>query len=213
MSMMMKLPVQCPFCGASNQFTGYQSVTVNLDASLRSKVKDKSIFQHSCRACSRDITVVHDLLYHDADAQKLVWFIDSGDPGGMEAELDKFSLRFPKSYQKRLVYTLDELTEKIVIYEHNLNDLYVHMLKLGMTMDNDIATETLRFNGVSAEKNAEQKIHFYQTTNGKYASITGAANPEETSSLFDSLDSELDWIHVNDENLMLLIEKYPSIFQ
>ena len=124
--------ITCPKCGAKGPFTVWDSVNVEDSPSLRGQLMDESIFVWTCPDCGHTVYVTFSTLYHDSTNQFLLFFDhktgdkdieDSPFPDGEAFE------QFNKTYRLRFVHGINNLKEKIFIFEEGLNDIVIELLK------------------------------------------------------------------------------------
>ena len=145
MSKALSATIRCTRCRASQTIQIWESVTANRRPDLKEKVLDGSIFRHECARCATVITVTHPLLYHDPDDQLACWLCDGSVTRELEDAMDSFGFTLPKSYRLRLVYTSCELAEKVRIFDHVLNDWFVHLLKMHLAQQSQVSSSELSF--------------------------------------------------------------------
>lgn len=123
--------ITCPKCGEQGTFQLWESVNVDIDPELREKVFNEELFLWECPKCGAKVFIPYGTIYHDM-THKFMLFYDYGEP-----ETDKYaSLDIPKefgldeNYTFRVVYGLDNLKEKIRMFEQGAtNDVAVERMK------------------------------------------------------------------------------------
>jgi len=74
MSSFTNQKIECPQCGTEGNFTVWQSVNVDLNPDLKSKVLDGSLFEWTCPQCGKTFNVPYTFLYHDMTHNFMVQF-------------------------------------------------------------------------------------------------------------------------------------------
>lgn len=136
MSKAVLLHAPCPSCGKDVDIHYYESVNACDDANLRAQILDGSFFRQTCPHCSAQIPIVAPMLYHDPQKAFMIYMI----PVGFERSTEKLSQLFgillkqekdrATHYRTRTVSSPDKLIEKIHIFEDDLNDHAVELVKL-----------------------------------------------------------------------------------
>jgi hypothetical protein len=121
----------CSKCKKLSQITIWESINVNLDPWLKQKVIDGSLFIVSCPHCSARQIVKSPVLYHDPMYKFMAWWFPKDDEGNQKYNLDQLNMFIPMTprYKLRIVSSLNELREKIFIFEHELDDRATEILK------------------------------------------------------------------------------------
>ena len=74
MSSFRNVKITCPDCNTEGPYTIWDSVNVNLDPEMKSKVKDGSLFEWTCPNCGKTYNVPYSFLYHDMTNNFMVQF-------------------------------------------------------------------------------------------------------------------------------------------
>ncbi|MCH3962379.1 MAG: CpXC domain-containing protein [Solobacterium sp.] len=126
MSASHDLQYKCPYCGQEFTITVYDTVTASKDPDLRDRVLSGDIFQHTCDHCHKEFMIQNPLLYSDKE-HKFVLFLSQNDVGTSLAEFAKPLVS--QGYRLRRCATIQELVEKIEIFEEGMNDIAVELAK------------------------------------------------------------------------------------
>ncbi|MCQ2349243.1 MAG: CpXC domain-containing protein [Paludibacteraceae bacterium] len=121
------ITIKCPKCGEDGAFKVWTSVNATLNPELREKVLDGSMFHFHCEKCGGDFILPNPTLYHDMNHQFMVWLVANPSdkmPGFSLSGNPEFA-----NYKCRVVSSLDELNEKIFIFESGLNDVVIEIIK------------------------------------------------------------------------------------
>lgn len=127
MSKIIDVKLNCPECGAEGEFTLWESVNKQLSPESAEKVKSGEIFKWTCPKCGKTFTVPYSMLYHDMDIPLMIYLLTN------QLDLSKSAFgreaMFQKDYTYRAVYDIDDLREKISIFEDGLDDRGVELVK------------------------------------------------------------------------------------
>ena len=74
MSSFRNIKITCPACNTEGSYTVWDSVNVDLDPELKSKVMDGSLFTWVCPNCKKSFNAPYSFLYHDMSHNLMVYF-------------------------------------------------------------------------------------------------------------------------------------------
>ena len=74
MSSFRNIKITCPDCNTEGTYTVWDSVNVDLDPELKSKVMDGSLFTWVCPNCKKSFNAPYSFLYHDMTHNFMVQF-------------------------------------------------------------------------------------------------------------------------------------------
>ena len=74
MSSFRNIKTTCPACNTEGPYTIWDSVNVDLDPELKSKVMDGSLFTWVCLNCKKSFNAPYSFLYHDMTHNFMVYF-------------------------------------------------------------------------------------------------------------------------------------------
>lgn len=172
---MSKITVQkitCPKCSYKGELKMFDSANVSLNHELREKVLSGDIFRWTCPKCGENITILHNLLYHDMKNEFQVYY-SPNDCAELNKTMNSLLKKMPGARKTiRTVESLNALREKILIFEEGLNDIAIELIKALIKFDsqNDIPDNTeLRFiSYISKPKDGSTgKLLFNQIENGQ----------------------------------------------
>lgn len=129
MSNKQELIAKCPICQTKNSFTMWNSVNVTLDPELKSDILDLSIFKCTCSNCGFTEIIDYNCMYHDMENKIVVFFVNKNDP--YVSKYEKLLENFRKDgYLVRIVNSIFDLKEKLIIFDANLDDRIVEIYKM-----------------------------------------------------------------------------------
>jgi hypothetical protein len=132
MSKTVSKKIPCPRCKNTIETEMHPSINVTLDPSLRGEVMEESLFAWECPQCGYRAQLMYPCLYHDMQHKFMVYLI----PDTRESVLSVPSMdeQFPEllELRRRLVGGVNELKEKILIFEAGLDDRAVELSKLAL---------------------------------------------------------------------------------
>ena len=145
MSINLKQSVKCPKCGQMNDVTVWSSITVKDSIDLKKDLLMGKINMFVCPSCEYTALMPHPMLYHDEDKKLMISFTPTNDvitkeklfsdiceTSSQSGELDKL-----EGYNLRFVTDYNDLLEKILIFDNQLNDKAIEVIKL-MILSQDI---------------------------------------------------------------------------
>jgi predicted nucleic-acid-binding Zn-ribbon protein len=183
MSMSEQTAVECPQCTREQFITHWQSVNVTLDPDLKGKLLDRTLVTFTCENCGYLAEVYHPLLYHDMERRLMVFLgEETPDDATSEGVFGSPESSVRTGYTFRVVGSINELIEKILIWDAGLDDRVVEVFKLLLTEQLDDASmdddAELFFSGIVREGDAEARMEFELTDD---TGTTGVSVPfEET---------------------------------
>lgn len=132
MSTQMNKDVSCPHCGAAVKTQMWPGISAEENPELRARVLDETLFDWKCPACSYEAQLVYPCLYHDKNRKFMIYVVPNGNDCALRSV--DVSEAFPQfaGMSKRVVASLAELKEKIMIFEAGLNDFAVELAKLAL---------------------------------------------------------------------------------
>lgn len=202
---------RCPKCRHSQKFTIWESVTAHLNPDLKSKILNGSFFQQRCGGCKASVELTHPVLYHDTRKRLAIWLCEGGLNREYEDAMDVFGMTLSSGYTLRIVYNLRELAETVAIFDADLNDWFVLMLKMSAAQQNRMSATDFVFCGFEP---SEGDLSFeVSTLRGKQsATISGGANRELICAQWAELEEELDWIYTSEENFYTVFSAFKDRF-
>lgn len=119
--------IDCPNCKEKVELQMWDSINGSLNAGLKDKVKNGAIFDWTCPHCGKTTRIMYPFLYIDMLHTFMIWF---GAPGQCDPEL--YKTMDLKGYQFRNARSFNELAEKISIFENELDDHTLEVMKLSI---------------------------------------------------------------------------------
>lgn len=133
----MSLPqvqqLTCPHCKQSTEVTFWSSVNVTLEPQLKEKLLAGELFAQKCPNCGEVARLDYPMLYHDMEKKLLIFYVrdDKGRADAIEVfNNDKNMLASPEEYEKRIVGSINQLREKILLADAGLDDRIMEFVKL-----------------------------------------------------------------------------------
>jgi len=141
MSKQQTTKITCSKCGKEHDFTIWSSVNVTLDPQMKADILSRKAFTFECPDCKEKTIFTYDFLYHDMDEKVMVYHVTTNEAlvQAMEgfAKMESIGLddgilngSEPDGYRKRIVRSLNELREKIFIFDAGLDDRVVEIFKV-----------------------------------------------------------------------------------
>ena len=131
----VKADITCAKCGKKSTLTLRACVNVSLHPDEKEKVLDGSFFHRVCPSCGETISVFYPCLYDDMQKALMIYLL----PDQTEEALAKLNaqqktwsedmLKAAKVCTMRAVRSINELAEKIKIYDAGLDDRFVELAK------------------------------------------------------------------------------------
>ena len=157
--------ITCPKCEKESKFTFYDSINVSTNPKLKEKIFDRSFVLFHCPGCKYEAEVKTDVLYHDMKVPLMV-YLNGSEKKMTVAALEKTLKKTRKSldisdesdhYSIRLVRSLNDLIEKILLFDDGQNDKTIELLKLIIIEENDLRPDAeIYYSGLVTEKGKKQ---------------------------------------------------------
>ncbi len=202
---------RCTECGAKQSVSTYDSVRAS-DGDLKRKLLGRELFGYRCTECKIEIQLIQSLLYHDTEKELAIWLCNGGATEELEEAMDEFSALMPNSYTLRVAYNIDELIEKIHIFDSGLNDLLVHLIKIGSSDRCQSSSGSMRFANMERKRDGTLSITFNLADQGRSLTLQDINDPTPTVRLWSMLEEDLDWVHVSDSTFMPIFKMFRDRF-
>jgi hypothetical protein len=196
--------ITCRQCGWQQDFTVWESLNVTMHPERKGELLRGELTRFTCSKCGWATEVVYPLLYHDMEAKLMFWLVPSGDKQNAE----NFPFRkMMRDYRFRFVSNRNELLEKILIFEAELDDRVLECLKLlvlsNSAKDTDPTQGPLFFAAMNDEPGQSRRIYFdYFTADGSkgvgvpFAAYDGIL--KELSKVLSPVEEERNqWLRVD----------------
>lgn len=161
--------VCCPVCRHIQDFTLWNFVDVTDDPERKQALLNGALTRMTCDKCGAETDVIYPLLYHDAEFRLMIWLIPGrGQPGDDEYKIEEIDAALAATHEFRLVRTVNELKEKVVIAEAGLDDRVVELFKVVMRRDPEtqiLAGDSVLFAGLDRED--DENVLLFAVLRGK----------------------------------------------
>jgi hypothetical protein len=130
----------------------HDTVNVTLDPTLKQRVLDVSLFAVTCSACGHAELAQHDLLYHDMAKVTMLHLTSPARAAGSSEALRQGLASLPTRhlYRLRIVTSVHDLREKIFVFDAELNDGLVEIMKVALPGNVPaLAGASIRFQGLA----------------------------------------------------------------
>lgn len=185
MSMERKETITCPECGHTQDFIIWQTLNGDLDPEAKQQLLDGTLFRFECDKCGHKSNVDYGILYHDMMHQAMIYYVDENSVEqaieSMYGAEDKMGIEMP-GYRKRVVTDQNALREKAIIFEHELDDRVIEIIKLFY-----LANASKQF------PEAKIKKVYFLVADGKYILEFIGDRPlsaEVSTSMYDSIKTD-----------------------
>lgn len=125
--------LNCPKCGHANDFIIWHSLNGDLNPEAKQQLFEDSLFHFDCRNCGEKITVDYGMLYHDMTHRVMIYYVDENSVAQAQQTMSdgaKMMGMEEHGYRYRIVTNRNSLREKARIFDHNLDDRMVEIIKL-----------------------------------------------------------------------------------
>ncbi len=132
MSMAKTISFNCPDCSAPMSVTVYESVNTALTEDLPEKIITGEFFKKKCLGCGKIHRVVHSMLYNDLRHKAWIFMALPSDKDHDKNVSNLHSTPLPLNVESRLVFSPEELAEKVSILEAGRDDRIIEFFKVSV---------------------------------------------------------------------------------
>ena len=162
MSKHHKETITCPQCGKDDEFLIWDSINTVIDPEMKEKVRTGEAFRWVCPHCGNTATVNYTTLYHQMEDHVMIYLVHGDKTEAIHAlqglfhdkdgNLVESIIRPDEDYRNRVVGSMNEFREKIMILDAGLDDHVIELMKLFMIShlqqnDKDLQIEEFLFDG------------------------------------------------------------------
>lgn len=138
MSINLKQSVRCPHCAQMSEVTVWSMITAENSADLKKDLLAGRLNMFRCPSCDMSALMPQPMLYHDEQKRLMISFSPTNDPVQKQRLYEEIKASSRKSgelerlegYNLRFVADYNELLEKILIFDNELNDKAIEVIKL-----------------------------------------------------------------------------------
>lgn len=138
MSFHNKETIKCPKCGQMQDITVWTAITANDSPDLKEDILKRKINIFVCDICGAQALMPSPVLYSDSEKKLMISFSpcqEDAEKARLLEHMQKASkqseeLNNFKGYNLRFVTDYNELIEKILIFDCNMNDKVIEFIKL-----------------------------------------------------------------------------------
>lgn len=168
MSINSKQNVRCPKCGQMSDITVWNSITVKDSPDLKEDLLKGKINIFRCPSCSQAGLMPTPMLYHDEEKRLMISFSPCAEEHMKKKLFEEIKNTSKKSgelkglegYNLRFVTDINELMEKILIFDNDMNDKAIEVIKLMiLSADEDKADRRICRFGKSENGNMEFMVY------------------------------------------------------
>ena len=219
MSMPTRETISCPECGHEQEFTLWRSVNVTLDPELKDKLIDGRLTTCTCDGCGYETQVVFSLLYHDMDRKLVVWLVpgDEEEPEGTDVGVpDELRDMIQRGYTHRFVRSSNELIEKVLIFDDQLDDRMIEffkaVLRIQMEQVGDTVDGLLLYSGLTEDPAEGKQMDLALFSDAAERSLTVPWDvylkfaAEYVNALPDADEERGHWLRVDEDYALSLLQ-------
>ncbi|HJJ39539.1 MAG TPA: CpXC domain-containing protein [Methanocorpusculum sp.] len=169
--------VICPVCGHEQELRIIPSVNATLDPDMREKVLSGEIFLFTCEKCGFKGFAGYPFIYEDKEINGgfLIYLEPDCEDREVGIDGDVADQVLLQNITMRLVTTINELKEKIFVFEAGLDDRVLELFKMlalskMKSDDAESIPDELRFTGIEEEE-GDKKIFFAAFNDTKYLGV------------------------------------------
>lgn len=175
--MKTQIKITCPHCKTEQTIDTYPIINLQNDTDIYEDLFTLNLFKHECKKCKKNIIVQYDCLVIDMYKKYIIYLYTTDSLTNFNKNIDQLieKLQADTQYKEvfnnlkytRVVTTLNELLEKLLIFDYDLNDKVIEILKLGLydkeRLDKDIY-KSICFNKIENDKLIFSCFNIYDNT-------------------------------------------------
>ena len=138
----------CKRCNINNAFKIYKMINIDKEKELYKKIDNKTIFNYKCPKCGFVDLIMYSFICYSKKRKFAILYSKETDTNNRKHELRDFGIDNIKNideYTTRTVNTLEDLNEKISMFEHGLSDAIIEVAKIWFISTSDVKIDELRF--------------------------------------------------------------------
>jgi hypothetical protein len=184
----------------------WPTLNISLDPEMKEKLLDQSLFRYTCERCHHVAHVFFRILYHDMDTHTMIWLVE---PDAATNEIQQVLTTLPfgvQDYRLRIVRSINELVEMVMLIDAGLCDLAVQIIKFGIMSNEDAPEGPWYFDGLDAAENDEMMM-FTSSAAGISCKVPLGDDFHELASSLYVYDRSKSWIEATPENILEMLEE------
>lgn len=126
MSIPVDRTIKCPKCGETLKFTMWQSINTMMSFARKDIISGK-LFEVECGNCGQTTRVIYPILFNDLEHQVMIHYVP---PERVDTALSSVKIITKMGSRARVVTSVNELREKAMIFESDLDDRVIEVQKL-----------------------------------------------------------------------------------
>lgn len=135
MAQFRTVSVVCPSCNKKEDIRLWEEINAEQDITAKNKILNGEMFQYRCKKCGYTTYTAHNCIYKDPKKNLMIYLAADGDVEGMSNAMDNVSKNAKVmapiviSSIRRIVLNTNSFREKILIFDNNLDDRMIELLK------------------------------------------------------------------------------------
>ena len=117
--------IKCPKCGEELKFTMWQSINTMMPFARKDIISGK-LFEVECKKCGQTTRVIYPILFNDLEHQVMIQYVSPEDVESVQSSIEIITRMGSRA---RVVTSIDELREKAMIFESELDDRVIEIQK------------------------------------------------------------------------------------
>lgn len=155
----------CPNCKHKQRINIYPIINLQTDKDLYEDLFNLNLFKITCNKCKKTTIIQYDCIVVDMFKKYIIYLFTSDNLQKFNANIDQYISNIKSNPQyndifnnlskTRVVTSLNQLLEKMLIFDYDLNDKIIEIMKLGLynkdRLNKDIYS-TICFNKIENDK-------------------------------------------------------------
>lgn len=137
MAEIKKQMITCPKCGGQIEIGVWDCIELPKDQEQKDRIINNRFFNVECYVCKTFLPIGYKCIYNDMERKYFLWFLPRLAEEEQQ-EVDAYNERLKTDdrlrlaqggYRYRIVRSVSELREKILIFDEGLDDRYIETMK------------------------------------------------------------------------------------
>lgn len=114
--------ITCPVCNKTYKIDIWDSINAQLNPEKKKDILKNDIYKTICPSCKAETHFIYDFLYHDMEKKYMISLLD-------DYPMELINPLVESGYSLRKVDDINQLIEKIRIFDAGLNDIALEVMK------------------------------------------------------------------------------------
>lgn len=201
----------CPKCSKGNKMNMLVNISNNLNPEFKERILRENLFDWECEHCSYVAQLAYPLMFSDPKKQYIIVLAPRTGKGSAVKSNKALEL-----FTKRSVRSLAELKEKILIFDAQLDDLAIELVKNALSSVVKESYKTTKIKMYFSKINEDKSLEFAVFVSGKrepWYQTAKASLYNQSAEVIRTLDykEQNDFLRVGEALAEKLLKEYKDV--